>query len=121
MDTETARRRLTEERERLTATLEGLETDIEAQKESLSELSVVDEHQADIGTETFEREKDLSILESVQAGLDDLDQALQRLDEGTYGNCEVCHQPIGDDRLDAVPAARFCLEHQAAMERAPSP
>lgn len=121
MDTETARRRLTEERERLEATLEGLETDVEAQKESLSELSVVDEHQGDIGTETFEREKDLSILESVQAALEDVDAAMHRLDEGTYGMCEVCHEPIADDRLEAVPAARFCLEHQAAMERTPSP
>lgn len=120
MDAKTARRRIQEERERLTTTLEGLETDIEAQKESLQELSVVDEHQGDIGTETFEREKDLSILESVQAGLEDLDAALHRLDQGTYGNCEVCHQPIGDERLDALPAARFCLEHQAQMERTPS-
>jgi RNA polymerase-binding transcription factor DksA len=121
MDTETARRRLTEERERLNATLAGLETDIEAQKESLQELSVVDEHQADIGTETFEREKDLSILESVQAGIADIDAAEERLERGTYGSCEVCHNPIPDDRLDALPAARFCVEHQAQVERAPSP
>lgn len=121
MDTDTARRRLTEERERLTATLEGIETDVEAQKESLQELSVVDEHQGDIGTETFEREKDLSILESVQAALEDVDAAMHRLEQGTYGSCEVCHKPIGDERLDAVPAARFCVEHQAEMERTPSP
>ena len=120
MDTEQARKRLTEERTRLTATLEGLETDLEAQKESLQELSVVDEHQADIGTETFEREKDLSIVESVKAGLEDIESALHRLDEGTYGECEICHQPIGDERLEAVPAARFCVEHQAEVERTPA-
>lgn len=120
MDDTTARRRLTEERERLTATLEGLETDLESQKESLQELSVVDEHQADVGTETFEREKDLSILETVQAGLKDIDHAMHRLEQGTYGTCEACGKAIGDDRLDAVPAARFCLEHQAEMERTPS-
>ena len=119
MDIDTARQRLTDERTRLTATLEGLETDLEAQKESLQELSVVDEHQADIGTETFEREKDLSIVESVRSGLDDVDQALQRLDDGSYGACEICHQPIGDERLEAVPAARFCVEHQAEVERTP--
>lgn len=119
MDTQTARRRLTEERERLAATLEGLQIDVEAQKESLQELSMVDQHHADIGTETFEREKDLSLLESVQAGIQDVDAALHRLDQGTYGTCEVCHEPISDDRLDAVPAARFCVEHQAQMERTP--
>lgn len=121
MDTQDARRRLTEERSRLTETLDGLETDLEAQKDSLQELSVVDEHQGDIGTETFEREKDLSIVESVRAGLEDIDKALQRLDEGTYGQCEVCHQPIADERLEAVPAARFCVEHQAEVERTPAP
>lgn len=120
MDEQTARRRLDEERERLTATLEGIETDIEAQKESLQELSVVDEHQGDIGTETFEREKDLSILESVQASLDDLDKAVRRLEQGTYGACESCGKPVGDERLDAVPSARFCLEHQEALERTSS-
>lgn len=118
MDTDAARTRLTDERERLTSTLEGLETDLEAQKESLQELSVVDEHQADIGTETFEREKDLSIVESVRAAIEDVDHALARLEQGTYGECEICHQPIGDDRLEAVPAARFCVEHQAEVERA---
>ena len=120
MDTDNARRLLDAERQRLSTTLEGLETDLEAQKESLQELSVVDEHQADIGTETFEREKDLSIVESVRAGIEDIDRALERLDAGTYGSCEVCHQPIGDDRLEAVPAARFCVEHQAEIERTPA-
>ena len=120
MDTAKARRRLDEERERLSETLRNLEADLEAQKESLQELSIVDEHQGDIGTETFEREKDLSIVESVQAGIEDIDRALARLDAGTYGSCEVCHIAIPDERLDVVPAARFCVEHQAEMERTPA-
>lgn len=120
MDSDTARSRLLEERERLSATLANLESDAEAQKESLQELSVVDEHQGDIGTETFEREKDLSIIESVQASLEDIDAALGRVDSGTYGNCQICHQPIGDERLDAVPATRFCVDHQAEIERTPT-
>ena len=114
-----ARARLNEERERLTATAEGLEADLEAQKESLQELSVVDEHQGDIGTETFEREKDFSIIESVRAGLEDIERAVHRLDAGTYGACERCGEPIGDERLEALPAARFCIEHQEAVERTP--
>lgn len=118
MNTDAARKRLDEERQRLTQALESLETDAEAQKDSLSELSVYDEHQADIGTETFEREKDLSIIESVRGELDAVDAAFARIDAGTYGSCEVCHQPIGDERLDAVPAARFCVEHQAELENA---
>jgi RNA polymerase-binding protein DksA len=120
MDTDTARRLLHDERDRLTATLASLEADLEAQKDSLQELSMVDEHQGDVATETFEREKDLSIIESVRASLEDIDSAEHRLDQGTYGMCEVCHEPIGDERLEAVPAARFCVAHQAEVERTPA-
>ena len=117
MNTDTARNRLEQERTRLSESLATLEADAEAQKDSLSELSVIDEHQGDIGTETFEREKDLSIIESVRGELDAIEDAFARIEAGTYGSCEVCHKPIGDERLDAVPAARFCIEHQAELER----
>jgi RNA polymerase-binding protein DksA len=120
MDADTARSRLHQERERLTTTLTDLESQADAQKESLQELSVIDQHEADIGTETFEMEKDLSIIESVRAGLEDIDAALRRVEDGSYGRCQRCGEPIGDERLEAVPAARYCVEHQAAMEQAPA-
>ncbi|MGI8809207.1 MAG: TraR/DksA C4-type zinc finger protein [Acidimicrobiales bacterium] len=120
METDLARRRLAEERERLdevrsTFDAEGL-TD-QSESDSVSELSSYDQHQADMGTETFEREKDLSILEQVESELGDVEHALRRLDDGTYGTCEVCGKVIPDERLEAVPAARLCLEHQAEAER----
>ena len=120
MDTDLARQRLAEERERLdevrsTFDAEGL-TD-QSESDSVGELSSYDQHQADLGTETFEREKDLSILEQVEAELADVEHALRRLDEGTYGMCEVCGKPIPEERLEAMPATRFCLEHQAEAER----
>ena len=120
MDTDLARQRLAEERERLdevrsTFDAEGL-TDQSA-SDSVGELSSYDQHQADMGTETFEREKDLSILEQVEAELADVEHALRRLDEGTYGTCEVCGKAIPDERLEAMPATRLCLEHQAEAER----
>jgi RNA polymerase-binding transcription factor DksA len=93
---------------------EGLDV---AETDSLGELSALDQHPADIGTETFEREKDLSIIERVEAELADVEHALRRLDEGTYGTCEACGKPIGDARLDAMPAARLCLDDQARAER----
>src|SRR5207302_7064081 len=89
----------------------------ETEDESLSELSSLDQHPADVGTETFNRERDLSILESVEAELADVEHALRRLDDGTYGTCEACGKPIGDERLEAQPAARFCLADQSAAER----
>jgi RNA polymerase-binding protein DksA len=84
--------------------------------ETINELSDNPQHQADVGTETLDRERDLSILEQVEAELDEIESALRRIDDGTYGRCEACGEPIGDDRLEALPAARFCVAHQAAVE-----
>ncbi|MDP9441121.1 MAG: TraR/DksA C4-type zinc finger protein [Actinomycetota bacterium] len=118
MDDEHMRQRLTEERDRLSTIRNDLEASrLESQEDGLQELSSYDQHQADVGTETFEREKDLSILQEVEGELADIEHALQRLDDGTYGTCEACGKPIGDDRLEAIPAARFCLEDQAEAER----
>ncbi len=89
----------------------------QSEQDSVGELSSFDQHQADLGTETFEREKDLSFLESIEAELADVEHALRRLDEGTYGICEACGKPIDDARLEAVPAARFCREDQQQAER----
>ena len=120
MEPEAARARLDDEWIRLGRLRDGFVADgltSESEEDSLGELSSVDQHQADIGTETFNRERDLSILESVQAELADVEHALRRLDEGTYGTCEACGQPIDDGRLEAMPAARFCLQDQATAER----
>jgi RNA polymerase-binding transcription factor DksA len=120
MDAEQVRTRLGEERARLEEVRVGFAeehlTD-ESEEDSVSELSSSDQHQADIGTETFEREKDLSILERVEAELADVEHALARLEDGTYGTCEACGKPIGDERLEAMPATRFCVNDQALAER----
>ena len=118
MDSDVARSRLEAERIRLEEVRSGFDgLNDESERENLSELSGADQHQADVGTETFEREKDLSILEQVEAELTDVARALERINDGTYGTCEACGQPIADERLEAVPAARFCLEDQAEAER----
>jgi RNA polymerase-binding transcription factor DksA len=120
MDTDLARQRLADERARLDGVRSTFDDEghtSESESDSLGELSSYDQHQADVGTETFEREKDLSILEQVEAELADVEHALRRLDDGTYGTCEVCGKAIPDERLEAMPAARLCLEHQAEAER----
>ena len=120
MDGDEARRRLEAERARLNQVKDDFDVEHladESEDENLSELSSVDQHQADVGTETFEREKDISILEQVEAELADVEHALRRLDDGTYGTCEFDGKPIPEERLEAMPAARFCVEHQAEAER----
>ena len=120
MEQDAVRDRLHDERSRLAGLRDDFVADgltSESEDESLGELSSVNQHQADVGTETFNRERDLSILERVQAELSDVEHALRRLDDGTYGTCEACGRPIDDNRLEAMPAARFCLEDQATAER----
>ena len=117
MDLDEARQRLADERERLTQVKNEMESAGENERESTSELSSMDQHQADVGTELFDRERDLGILEAVEGELTEVERALTRIDEGTYGVCEACGKQIGDDRLEAQPYARLCVEDQEQAER----
>lgn len=117
---ERARKRLEEERARLLRLRDGIHEETgpeEPESSELQEVSAVDQHPADLGTEVFEREKDLSIVQRFETELSDIEDALTRIDDGTYGRCEVCDRPIGEARLEAIPHARFCVEDQANAER----
>jgi RNA polymerase-binding transcription factor DksA len=119
MDREDVRRRLAEEHDRLEEIRAGFDAEHlhdESEDDSMSELSHLAQHSADVATETFEREKDFSILEQVEAELADVERALRRIDDGRYGKCEACGAEIGDDRLEAMPATRFCITHQTQAE-----
>lgn len=115
MDTTDARSRLEEERERLEALRDedeetsGLD---EEQSESSGDLADYDQHPGDVGTETFERTKDLAVQDQLEARLSDVDAALERIEEGSYGRCAACGKEIEPERLEARPATRYCLEHQ---------
>jgi RNA polymerase-binding transcription factor DksA len=119
MDADEARELLQSERARLEALREGFESEHlhdESEGDSTSELSHLAQHSADVATETFEREKDFSILEQVEAELADVERALRRLDADSYGTCEACGEAISEERLEAMPAARFCVRHQTEAE-----
>ena len=119
MDLDIARTRLLEEKKRLSATTDQLANDLdleEGEQSSMGELASVDQHPADVATETFEREKDTALLTTLIARQGEIDAALDRVDRGTYGKCESCGGDIGDERLEAFPMARFCIEHQAQQE-----
>jgi len=119
MNTTTARKLLSAERERLKRLRQGVYAELgdAAERAALAESSGTDQHPADVGTERFEREKDLSIIANIDAELVEIESALRRLSRGGYGRCELCRRPIGDARLHARPAARFCVKDQAAVER----
>jgi RNA polymerase-binding transcription factor len=74
-----------------------------------------DQEEAELGTDTagtLERQSELSMLDRIEAELADVERALRRLDEGTYGTCEACGRSIEDSLLEASPQKRFCPEHQ---------
>jgi len=120
MNKATAKKLLSEERKRLERVREGVAGELgdpTEERTALVETSGADQHPADVGTERFERDKDLSIIAGIDAELVDVESALRRLENGAYGKCELCGRPIGEDRLRARPAARFCVKDQASVER----
>jgi len=73
------------------------------------ELAGYDQHQADSGTETFQRSQDEAIMQNARGSLRNVEEALRRMDDGTYGYCERCATEIARERLEILPEARFCL------------
>lgn len=86
----------------------GLEKGVQP---STGELSSYDNHPADLGTEMFEREKDLAFSDVIKRQMKEIESALKRMENGNYGICRVCKQPIPEERLDAKPWADTCVSH----------
>ncbi|HZK43653.1 MAG TPA: TraR/DksA C4-type zinc finger protein [Syntrophomonadaceae bacterium] len=79
-------------------------------KETTAELSLYDQHPADIGSEVYEREKDIGLLEALEFEKEKIDDALKRYEQGLYGVCEGCGQNIDPNRLDRVVNTTLCIE-----------
>mgnify|MGYP001954856756 CR=1 FL=1 len=79
--------------------------------ESIGELSSYDNHPGDDGTELYEREKDLALNKHLEKEYEEVNSALQRIKDGTYGICTVCGKAIDENRLKAIPTAATCEEH----------
>jgi RNA polymerase-binding protein DksA len=106
------------ERERLEAELQEIEsrTARTSESERANELSGYEDHPADLASETFEREKDIAIAESVESLLHRVETALEKLERGSYGICDACGRPIKKARLRALPFATLCLACQDRLE-----
>ena len=109
------RSELETEIERLTAEIASAETDL---NEFLKEpIDGAGDDQADAGAKSFEREHELSLVAGARTGLEQNRHALERIDEGTYGICESCGNPIGKLRLQAYPRATLCMSCKSRQER----
>jgi YteA family regulatory protein len=83
----------------------------ESLRESVGELSLYDNHPGDLGSDVFERGKDLALNEKTEHHRHEIQEALVAMENGTYGNCKVCGRPIPFERLQAVPHTLYCIEH----------
>ncbi len=114
---EDVRRRLADERSQTQARLASLTGDHDAMVAASLDTNADDEHDPEGTTIAFERSQIGALVRQVRHHLSEVDAALARVDAGSYGACEACGAPIGDARLDALPAARLCIECAARSSR----
>jgi RNA polymerase-binding transcription factor DksA len=93
------------------------ETLLKSSKDDSGDLSGYGQHMADAGTDTFDRDFALSLVSSEQEALSEIEAAIKRIHDGTYGICEVTQKPIAKERLLAVPFTRYSTEAKREVER----
>jgi DnaK suppressor protein len=107
-----ARARLEQERASLRSDIAALEAENQAPQDDAG----IGNHIADGATEVFGRERDLALRSNAQDLLEQVEAAIKRIDEGRYGICARCGQPIAADRLQALPYAIYCITCQSLVE-----
>jgi RNA polymerase-binding transcription factor DksA len=98
-------------------TLHSEETLKRSSKDDSGDLSSYGQHMADAGTDTFDRDFALSLVSNEQEALTEIELAIKRIKDGTYGICEITAKPIAKERLSAVPFTRYSAEAQKDIER----
>jgi DnaK suppressor protein len=84
--------------------------------ESSGDLSSMPIHMADVGTDNFEQEFTLSLMETEESALDQIESALERIEDGSYGVCLDCEGKIPKTRLNAIPFTPFCVKCASKLE-----
>lgn len=109
--------RLLQLRDTLLDSMSGVAKDTLRTRAEGSESSAFGMHQADAGSDAYDRDFALSLLSQEQDALYEIEEALKRLEAGTYGTCEMSGKPIAHARLEALPFARYTVECQAQYEK----
>jgi RNA polymerase-binding protein DksA len=117
IDTERFRTRLLDERKRVKEAIDYLHEDNPGNIQDEAQDSTADNHPADVATVTFDRELDYSLEENEERMLAAINAALARIDDGAYGICNTCGQPIGEERLEALPWTTQCIDCKRKEER----
>ena len=112
------RQLLITEREKFLGELKSIvQESSKSPRDASGDLSGYTVHMADMAADTYDREMNVNIAASEQEILYQIDDALKRIDEGTFGICQQCSKPITMSRLKAVPYASLCIECQRAKEQ----
>lgn len=117
MDRDAVRRRLLDDRDRLLKEISELDAELGESLHDSSEESMYDQHMAETAAITLEREMELSLEENARASMAQLDRALKKLENGSYGICDRCGERIADERLQAAPSATLCIQCKRIDER----
>ncbi|MGI9114053.1 MAG: TraR/DksA family transcriptional regulator [Chthoniobacterales bacterium] len=104
-------------RDAMVDSMAGVAQDTLRSRAEGSEASAFGMHQADAGSDAYDRDFALSLLSQEQDALYEIDQALKRIELGTYGTCEMSGKAIPRARLEAIPFARFTVECQSQLEK----
>ena len=111
------RERLVDERKRAQDALDRLQHENSGSMEDETQEIQSDNHPGDVASETYDRELDYSLEENVERVLAAIDAALQRIEDGTYGICSSRGEPIGAERLEALPWTTQCIDCKRREER----
>jgi RNA polymerase-binding protein DksA len=117
VETERFREILLEERERVTNAIDHLHESNSSSLEEETEEETYDNHLADSATATLNREIDYTLEENSEHVLAAINEALKRIEAGTFGTCARCGRPIAEERLEAIPYATRCIDCQRLAER----
>ncbi len=114
---EKQKERLVQLRDSMMDSMMGVAKDTLRSRAEGSEASAFGMHQADAGSDAYDRDFALSLLSQEQDALYEIEEALKRIDLGTYGMCEMTNKPIAHARLEAIPFARYTVECQSQLEK----
>jgi RNA polymerase-binding protein DksA len=117
MDQNRVRETLNSERSRVIREISDVDEALSISLEDSTDENLYDQHMADSATPMLNREIDVSLEENARNVLAQINRALQKLDEGTYGICDNCGQEINEERLEVVPYANLCVDCKRRLER----
>ncbi len=105
-------------RERLVGKVDFMQGEAlkKSRQDASGDLSNVPIHMADVGTDNYERDIMIELIQNGEEGVRNIDTALEKIEEGAFGVCELCAKKINKDRLKAVPYAKLCIDCQREEE-----